>query len=567
MIMGRFSSFGAADGSVRGIIFRSRLISAVLFLVAVICFAIMLMLSSADQAAPPPAPAKQVVGVLPPEKNKATTAPAAPGPTPAATPGAKSANPAPASTAPSQPVQPISAAEASEQLKARFTTPDYFDPALYAALKTLKARLATVPGAESEAIQKQLGSLIDLEKRLTPVRELSQTVNRELELLLSKGGVLFKGIIPSASPFVGTSDALEKLRIDFLAIQAKKPIDSLKAFQVALKALIEARDKLNDPKLAPEMNERRKAIVARIDALTVTKRAKDWESATFAAVAITSEINRLANTLTSAPVATAADDPAIGLSKDMLSRLFGALGFIALVLSIIEIARCDRKLLHGVTATTMDSAITNSNRYDALQRANEGLPYLQIAAKQVSELGVQLIATIKKLGATVSSMEMPKAGAVEQQELKVLVDTQFRAREILKSFAVMKEQSIRLSLAIAQTNAETTVTDLSDRLADSIEHVESITRQLQQELDVAVAAQMTVDRSSMPSDAVGLKRDAEGLLMVASQWSRHFDRLNDALADLDQLLTVASTTGPMSDPASVNRSDRFSDASSKREPA
>jgi hypothetical protein len=255
--------------------------------------------------------------------------------------------------------------------------------------------------------------------------------------------------------------------------------------------------------------------------------------------------------------------PAIGISREMISRLFGVLGFIALVLSILEIARCDRRLLHGVSVTNMDSAITNSNRYDALQRANEGLPYLQLAAKQVSELGVQLIATIKKLGATVSSMEMPKAGAAEQQELKVLVDTQYRAREILKSFAVMKEQSIRLSLAIAQTNAETAVTDLSDRLSDSIEHVESITRQLQQELDVAVAAQMTVDRTSLPADAVGLKRDAEGLLMVASQWSRHFDRLNDALTDLDQLLTVASTTGPKSDLGS----DRFSDSSAKREPA
>lgn len=559
MIMGRLTSFGADDGSVRGIILRSRLISAVLLLVAIICFAIMLMLSGADQPAPPPAPAKQVVGILPPEKNKA--APSATTAAPAAsTVGA-------AAPAAGQPVQPISAAEATEQLKARFTTPDYFDPALYAALTTLKARMATLPGADSEAIQKQLMSLIDLEKRLTPVRGLSQTVNRELELLLSKGGPLFKGIIPSASPFVGTSDALEKLRVDFLAIQAKKPIDSLKAFQVSLKALIEAREKLNDPKLAPEMNERRKAIVARIDGLTVMKRAKDWESATFATVAITSEINRLANSLTSAPVAAVADGPEIGLSREMVSRLFGALGFIALVLSILEIARCDRRLLHGVTATTMDSAITNSNRYDALQRANEGLPYLQLAAKQVSELGVQLIATIKKLGATVSSMEMPKAGAAEQQELKVLVDTQFRAREILKSFAVMKEQSIRLSLAIAQTNAETAVTDLSDRLSDSIEHVESITRTLQQELDVAVAAQMTVDRSSMPSGAVGLKRDAEGLLMVASQWSRHFDRLNDALADLDQLLTVASTTGPISDSGADSRLDRYSDASSKREPA
>jgi hypothetical protein len=33
-------------------------------------------------------------------------------------------------------------------------------------------------------------------------------------------------------------------------------------------------------------------------------------------------------------------------------------------------------------------------------------------------------------------------------------------------------------------------------------------------------------------------------LLVASQWSRQFERLNDALSDLERLLLLAATTSP-----------------------
>jgi len=77
---------------------------------------------------------------------------------------------------------------------------------------------------------------------------------------------------------------------------------------------------------------------------------------------------------------------------------------VALILALEEVARCDRRLLSTIDLTAVDSALTNSNRFEALQKANEGLPYLQIAAKQVSDLGKQLLAAIKRLGESAASV-------------------------------------------------------------------------------------------------------------------------------------------------------------------
>lgn len=534
------------SAAVSGIILRSRLISIALLIVSIACFVVM------DKLAPPPAAPMTSEKPVTPEKaekmekvDKPTTSSAQ--------------NKAPA------PMVPGTPSEASELIKARIAAADFFDPEFYGFLNTLNTRLAALQVPEAAQAQKQVTSLRELEKRLVAVRGLAPTVNRELEFLLAKGGALYKGIIPSASPFVPISGALEKLRVDFLNIQAKKPLDSLKGFQSALKTLTEAREKLNDPALAPEMNERRKAIVAKIDALTVMRRAKDWEAATFAVIAISSELNRLANAMGGASGASvAAATTGIGFDQGVVSRIFGAFGFIALLLSVIEVLRCDRKLLSMIDLAAVDSALTNSARFEALQKANEGLPYLQLAAKQISDLGKQLIAAIQKLGGTVSSMQTTEVTNGEDPGLKALVDTQFHAREIQRSFAVLKEQSMRLSLTVSQTNAEPTVSDITDRLADSIEHVESLMRGLQQDLDHSVTAHMTSDQGNPGQEAVAIKRDAEGLLMIASQWTRQFDRLNDALVDLERLLGVASSTGPR---RRVDASTDDADDQFKREPA
>jgi len=510
------------SAAVSRIIFKSRLTSALLLLVSIGCFSLMTVLSGPEKSAPVAVPE-------PPAKSAAASGNAGASKEAA---NSKSAGPMAAGSGP----------EIAEQIRARLSAADFFDAEFYQSLAGLQARLGLLNTAESAQAQKQLASLRELEKRLVPIRGLAPNINREMESLLSRGGLLFKDIIPPTSPFVPVSTALEKLRIDFLAIQAKKPLDSFKGFQSSLKALIEAREKLDDPALASEMNERRKAIVARIDGLTVMRRAKDWESATFSAVAISTELNRIASTM-----ATPSDQQpgadAVGMNSGMISRIFGALGFVALILALVEVARCDRRLLSTIDLTAVDSALTNSNRFEALQKANEGLPYLQIAAKQVSDLGKQLLAAIKRLGESAASVSGPQESSQQDPGMKALMDTQFRSREIQRSFAVLKEQSIRLSLALSQANLEPVMTETSDKLVDSIEHADALIRSMQQELDGTLAQLMSTEQDELVRNhAMVLKRDTESLLVVAGQWTRQFDRLNEALADLDRLLDVASST-------------------------
>jgi hypothetical protein len=510
------------SAAVSRIIFKSRLTSALLLLVSIGCFSLMMVLSGPEKSAPVAVPE-------PPAKSAAAS-------------GSAGASKEAANSKSAGPMAAGSGPEIAEQIRARLSAADYFDAEFYQSLAGLQSRLGLLNTAESAQAQKQLASLKELDKRLVPIRGLAPNINREMEALLSRGGLLFKDIIPPTSPFVPVSTALEKLRIDFLAIQAKKPLDSFKGFQSSLKALIEAREKLDDPALASEMNERRKAIVARIDGLTVTRRAKDWESATFSAVAISTELNRIASTM-----ATPSDQQpgadAVGMNSGMISRIFGALGFVALILALVEVARCDRRLLSTIDLTAVDSALTNSNRFEALQKANEGLPYLQIAAKQVSDLGKQLLAAIKRLGESAASVSGPQESSQQDPGMKALMDTQFRSREIQRSFAVLKEQSIRLSLALSQANLEPVMTETSDKLVDSIEHADALIRSMQQELDGTLAQLMSTEQDELVRNhAMVLKRDTESLLVVAGQWTRQFDRLNEALADLDRLLDVASST-------------------------
>jgi hypothetical protein len=117
-----------------------------------------------------------------------------------------------------------------------------------------------------------------------------------------------------------------------------------------------------------------------------------------------------------------------------------------------------------------------------------------------------------------------------------------------------KEQGIRLSLAIAQSGAETRLSDLGDRMADSMEQIDSLLRELQQNLDHAVADRMSSGPSAADAAGALIKRDAEGLLLVASQWSRQFERLNDALSDLERLLLLAATTSPQEEASTEPKS-------------
>jgi hypothetical protein len=154
------------------------------------------------------------------------------------------------------------------------------------------------------------------------------------------------------------------------------------------------------------------------------------------------------------------------------------------------------------------------------------------------------MAAIKGLGLSASGLDSLSEQSASASESQIVLETQGRTREISRAVAMAKEQGIRLSLAIAQSGAETRLSDLGDRMADSMEQIDSLLRELQQNLDHAVADRMSSGPSAADAAGALIKRDAEGLLLVASQWSRQFERLNDALSDLERLLLLAATTSP-----------------------
>lgn len=447
-------------------------------------------------------------------------------------------------SASSKPALESGVLKVASDVKVKFTAPDVFDPAFYSEADKLRLRLQSSDAETAQALQKQLTVLVEMQRRIEGVRAQTPLVLTELEALLGQAGPLNRRLIRPDSPFVALSAALERIRGDFQSVQAKKTSDPLRVLSASIKSLLEARAKLNDPGLAEQLNDRRKQIIARVDGLTVVKRGKEWELALQSGASVVAEILRLADSMSSAQKSVIPSVEGLGLDQGMVARLVGLLGMIFLAGSIWEVRRCDRRVLETVDLASVDSVLNNANRFQALQKAQEALPYLQLSAKQIADLTKQLMAAIQGLGMSVSGLDGLAEHPVASAESKVMLETQGRAREILRAMAMAKEQGIRLSLAIAQAGAEARLSDLGDRLAESMEHIDSLVRELQQDVDRAVADRMSSGPSPTDSASAVIKRDSEGVLLVAGQWSRQFERLNDALADLERLLVLAATTSP-----------------------
>ena len=138
------------SAAVGRIIFRSRLISALLLLIAVGCFFVMAMLAEPSKtAAPAPEPVKTSPKGASKEANNKDT-------------NSKDA-----------PTTSVSSQDLSEQIKARLSAADYFDTEFYQSLNALQSRLSALNLPETGQAQKQLSALQELEKRLVPIRGLS----------------------------------------------------------------------------------------------------------------------------------------------------------------------------------------------------------------------------------------------------------------------------------------------------------------------------------------------------------------------------------------------------------
>lgn len=445
---------------------------------------------------------------------------------------------------PAKPATDSSVLKLAAEVKAKFTSTDFFDPATTAEADRLRLGLQSSQSELAQSLQKQLAIFLEMQRRLEAIRGQLPAVMTEFENLLGQSGVLNRRLIRPDSPFVGLSAALERIRGELQSPQGRHSADQLKALGGSIKSLLEARAKLDDPALADQMNDRRKQIVARVDSLTLMKRAKEWESALQSSAAVVTEILRLSEAMVAEPKSVLPSAQSLGMNQMMLGRLMGVLGALFFLASLWEVRRSDRRVLETVDLASVDSVLNNANRFQALQRAQEALPYLQLSAKQINDLTKQLMAAIKGLGLSASGLDSLSEQSAAASESQIVLETQGRTREISRAVAMAKEQGIRLSLAIAQSGAETRLSDLGDRMADSMEQIDSLLRELQQNLDHAVADRMSSGPSAADAAGALIKRDSEGLLLVASQWSRQFERLNDALSDLERLLLLAATTSP-----------------------
>jgi len=445
---------------------------------------------------------------------------------------------------PVKPATDSSVLKVAAEVKAKFTSTDFFDPATTAEADRLRLGLQSSESELAQSLQKQLAIFLEMQRRLEAIRGQLPAVMTEFENLLGQSGALNRRLIRPDSPFVGLSAALERIRGELQSPQGRHSADQLKALGGSIKSLLEARAKLDDPALADQMNDRRKQIVARVDSLTLMKRAKEWESALQSSAAVVTEILRLSEAMVAEPKSVLPSAESLGMNQMMLGRLMGVLGALFFLASLWEVRRSDRRVLETVDLASVDSVLNNANRFQALQRAQEALPYLQLSAKQINDLTKQLMAAIKGLGLSASGLDSLSEQSAAASESQIVLETQGRTREISRAVAMAKEQGIRLSLAIAQSGAETRLSDLGDRMADSMEQIDSLLRELQQNLDHAVADRMSSGPSAADAAGALIKRDSEGLLLVASQWSRQFERLNDALSDLERLLLLAATTSP-----------------------
>ncbi len=455
---------------------------------------------------------------------------------------------------PAKPATDSSVLKVAAEVKAKFTSTDFFDPATTAEADRLRLGLQSSQSELAQSLQKQLAIFLEMQRRLEAIRGQLPAVMTEFENLLGQSGALNRRLIRPDSPFVGLSAALERIRGELQSPQGRHSADQLKALGGSIKSLLEARAKLDDPALADQMNDRRKQIVARVDSLTLMKRAKEWESALQSSAAVVTEILRLSEAMVAEPKSVLPSAESLGMNQMMLGRLMGVLGALFFLASLWEVRRSDRRVLETVDLASVDSVLNNANRFQALQRAQEALPYLQLSAKQINDLTKQLMAAIKGLGLSASGLDSLSEQSAAASESQIVLETQGRTREISRAVAMAKEQGIRLSLAIAQSGAETRLSDLGDRMADSMEQIDSLLRELQQNLDHAVADRMSSGPSAADAAGALIKRDSEGLLLVASQWSRQFERLNDALSDLERLLLMAATTSPQEEASSEPQS-------------
>jgi hypothetical protein len=126
---------------------------------------------------------------------------------------------------PAKPATDSSVLKLAAEVKAKFTSTDFFDPATTAEADRLRLGLQSSQSELAQSLQKQLAIFLEMQRRLEAIRGQLPAVMTEFENLLGQSGVLNRRLIRPDSPFVGLSAALERIRGELQSPQGRHSAD------------------------------------------------------------------------------------------------------------------------------------------------------------------------------------------------------------------------------------------------------------------------------------------------------------------------------------------------------
>ncbi len=423
---------------------------------------------------------------------------------------------------------------------------DFFNPASFAMLAKMQASLENATPAMASVIRTQITNLLNFRERLLKIPDRAPVVAKELSDLVSQGRPLNPAALREQSAFRPLALAAEALIVDFVAIQKKTPLTNVKGFQTRLNSFAEAYVAISKPEFVKKLSPADRLLFKRIESLTLTRSVVDWESAVFSAIAATEELRRLASEASvppAIPVAAPVEAP-VQFDRGVVSQLLGLTAALCFLAAAFMVFRFDQDLLKRLeSASDVQQGLPSTG---PVAQVVESLPYMQMASKQISELSANVLSSLKRVNKSVAQMPLsagvlmsdtPEPDNQGHSQLAAEVGPVFS--DLRKAFSTLREQSIRLFLAVSSSSSDPRILELLDRVSENLEYVETLSDRIDAvllkvaqpaEASLADSQALEVDRLTQARDS--LQREIDGLLVQVAQWARQSDRLGGEIAEL-----------------------------------
>jgi hypothetical protein len=412
---------------------------------------------------------------------------------------------------------------------------NFFLPDSFRRVEQTMALLQPLEGQASLELQRRLGVLLDLRQRLLVIRQTAPEAAAQADSILDRSlaaNKRFSADDPLIKPVLA---ALEALQAD--SVQIAQPdsgrIDPL-LMHSNLKALIAGVNEAVQAVKAGRATERQREFVARAEKSALVRVAPDWESALFALIAVTDDLAKTLQPLAAAsPPSPPGQPTGVEFGRQALAQSLFALAFASLLFGVVIVFQQTgllAKSVHDQSSTPRNGASQN-----AVMVVSENLNYLKLVTKQLSELGRQLAASIKKLARSSSDVHSASAdqGASDASSQELL-SLKTSLQDLSAACVALREQSIQLSILLAEESSAARALDSSDRLVEQLEHIESLAQRIGQGIDASRESLARGTSAGSADSETERLREIEGVLVLVSQWQRQFDRLGLAVDEISK---------------------------------